>query len=54
MAKKKTATSASAKSEQELIDLVRRRAQAYVQLPNVTSVGVGRRLDTEGRPTGEL
>ncbi|HEX8830653.1 MAG TPA: hypothetical protein VF705_05770, partial [Longimicrobium sp.] len=45
MAKKKT--------EQELIELVRTRARSYLKLPNVTSVGVGRRI-VGGQRTDEL
>ncbi|HEX8212304.1 MAG TPA: hypothetical protein VF584_19165 [Longimicrobium sp.] len=41
------------KSEQELIELVRTRARAYLKLPNVTSVGVGHRK-VDGQSTGEL
>ena len=32
---------AARKSEAELIDLLRRKAQGYLHLPNVTSVGLG-------------
>jgi endonuclease G len=32
------------KTEQELIELVRTKARAYLKLPNVTSVGVGKRI----------
>jgi endonuclease G len=43
----------AAKSEQELIELVRTRARSYLRLPNVTSVGVGDKI-VNGEPTGEL
>ncbi len=32
------------KTEEELIELVRTKARAYLKLPNVTSVGVGKRI----------
>ncbi|HEX2078829.1 MAG TPA: hypothetical protein VHG08_13995 [Longimicrobium sp.] len=41
------------KNEQELIELVSTRARAYLKLPNVTSVGVGRRIK-DGKSTDEL
>jgi endonuclease G len=41
------------KREQELIQLVRQKAQAYLRLPNVTSVGVGYEIK-DGKETGEL
>ncbi|MGD9682778.1 MAG: hypothetical protein AB7W16_16430 [Candidatus Obscuribacterales bacterium] len=41
------------KSEAELVQLVRKNAQKYLNLPNVTSVGVGYKI-TDGKPTGEL
>jgi endonuclease G, mitochondrial len=40
-------------SEEELIQLVRRKAQRYIRLPNVTSVGVGDRI-RDGEKTDEL
>jgi len=53
-AKKTTRKKRPAKlSEEELIQLVRRKAQRYVSLPNVTSVGVGDRLRA-GERTDEL
>lgn len=39
--------------EAALIDLLRRKAQAYLSRPNITSVGVGVR-EVGGRETGEL
>lgn len=41
------------KKEQELINLVRQKAQAYLRLPNVTSVGVGYRVK-DGKETDEM
>ena len=40
-------------NEQELSRLVETKARTYLKLPNVTSVGVGRKL-VDGQPTGEL
>lgn len=44
---------ANAQREQELIQLVRQQAQAYLKLPNITSVGVGYRIK-DGKETDEL
>ena len=41
------------KSERELVDLLRRKAQGYLRLPGVTSVGVGRKMQN-GEYTDEL
>lgn len=43
----------SSLSEQELIELARTRGRAYLKLPNVTSVGVGRKI-VDGKRTDEL
>jgi endonuclease G len=54
--KSKTAKTSGAKKgdrEKELIQLVRQKAQAYLRLPNVTSVGVGHRVK-DGKRTDEL
>src|SRR5687767_13219055 len=51
--RKKTRQTKSQKEEEELIDLVRKKAQAYLRLPNITSVGVGIELKN-GEPTGKL
>lgn len=51
--RKKTRQTKSQKEEEELIALVRKRAQAYLRLPNITSVGVGIELKN-GEPTGKL
>lgn len=39
--------------EERLLHVVRERAQGYLRLPNVTSVGVGHRM-RDGKPTDEL
>src|SRR5215475_3049337 len=41
------------KREKELIQLLRQKAQAYLRLPNVTSVGVGYKIK-DGKQTDEL
>lgn len=46
-------SAANAQREQELIQLVRQKAQAYLKLPNITSVGVGYRI-RDGKETDEL
>jgi endonuclease G len=59
MASKKSRKRTSAKAanqaarEQALAQLVRQKAQAYLKLPNVTSVGVGYRI-RDGKETDEL
>lgn len=53
MTTKKAVKKAAKKSEQELINIVRQKAQGYLRLPNVTSVGVGRRIK-DGKETDEL
>ncbi len=40
-------------NEQELIELARTKGRAYLKLPNVTSVGVGKKI-VGGKETGEL
>jgi endonuclease G len=50
---KKTKPEGPGFSEEELIELVRRKAQAYLRLSNVTSVGVGYK-QTGGAYTDEL
>jgi endonuclease G len=51
MVKKTTADDVD--QEDRLVDLLRRKAQAYLRMPNVTSVGIGRRIK-DGKETGEL
>ncbi|MGE0127098.1 MAG: hypothetical protein AB7U82_03245 [Blastocatellales bacterium] len=51
--KPKLSEAEKVKKEQELIRLVRQKAQAYLRLPNVTSVGVGYKVKG-GKETGEL
>ena len=55
MAKTNRKKPAKKPTEQELIKLVRRRAQRYLNTKGVTSVGVGYRIDkTTGEETDEL
>jgi endonuclease G, mitochondrial len=49
----KKTTAGDADQEDQLVNLLRRKAQDYLRMPNVTSVGIGRRIK-DGKETDEL